>query len=182
MQHVKGKRFFDSSSKSLDNAYNDEDGVTVEGNTMYIAGTRFDPPKNIWGVLDIPRRIRQLEVPQDVLDDIKIPLGLTRYSQRYEDASAVLEANPQVNRVVSHSLGSAVGTELQQRHPERNIQAIGFGSPFFQYNKSKPSPHNIRFRHPYDPISMLDKGAITKPKTSGSKLNVLGNHSFSKFA
>ena len=53
---------------------------------------------------------------QDVWDDLKIPFGLTRFSQRYHDADNLLEKDPQVQNIVGHSLSSNVSLELQKRH------------------------------------------------------------------
>ena len=80
----------------LDKAYNLDSGSYVSGDTLFVAGTRS---------------------LRDVWDDLKIPFGLTSWSDRYQQADRVLEASPQVRRVVGHSLGGAVALELAKNHP-----------------------------------------------------------------
>ena len=75
----------------LDKAYNLDSGSYVFGDTLFVAGTKS---------------------LRDVWDDLKIPFGLTSWSDRYQQADRVLQASPQVRRVVGHSLGGAVALEL----------------------------------------------------------------------
>jgi hypothetical protein len=58
----------------------------VHGDTLYVAGTSY------W---------------QDVSDDLKIPFHQTFKAQRYLDADAMLNANPQVKNSFGHRLGGA---------------------------------------------------------------------------
>ena len=59
--------FRERNKIGLDKVYKADNKTYVEGNTMYVAGT--DPTD-----------------PQDIWDDLKIPLHLTRFSHRYEQA------------------------------------------------------------------------------------------------
>ena len=77
--------------QGLQEAYELDNGVYVVGDTLYIAGTKS---------------------LSDVWDDLKIPFGAARHTQRYEDASRTLKAMPQIRRVVGHSLGGVVTLEL----------------------------------------------------------------------
>ena len=79
--------------QGLERAYADPHSTYVAGDTLYVAGTKFNGPRDVW-------------------DDLKIPFGLTNRSQRYEDASRVLKAMPQIKRIVGHSLGGAVALEI----------------------------------------------------------------------
>ena len=54
-------------------------------------------------------------------DDLKIPFGLTKYSQRYQEADKMLKDNPQITNVIGHSLGGSVSLELAKNHPEKKI-------------------------------------------------------------
>ena len=92
----------------LDKAYSLDSGAYPEGDTLYVAGT-----KSI----------------RDVWDDLKIPFGLTSWSQRYGDADRVLDASPQIRRVVGHSLGGAVALELQNRTHSSTSRARLTGRP-----------------------------------------------------
>ena len=146
-----GGNFHKRNQIGLDNAYKSDNKTYIKDNTMYVAGT-----SNL----------------QDVFNDwVKIPLGLTRYSQRYQDADKVLSDNPQVNRIISHSLGSSVGLELEKRHPDRTLNNITYGAPVLQMNDQK----HMRFRKSGDVISAFDKGAMTIGKGS---FNPLEAHSY----
>ena len=59
----------------LDRAYADPNKVYMTGDSMYVAGTIS------FG---------------DVLDDLGLPFGLTRGTQRYIDAERVLQSNPKI--------------------------------------------------------------------------------------
>ena len=74
----------------LDRAYADPHKVYMTGDSMYVAGTSS---------------------LGDVIDDIGIPLGLTRGTQRYIDAERVLQSNAKIRPGVGHSLGGAVSLE-----------------------------------------------------------------------
>ena len=89
-------------------------------------------------------------------DDLKIPLGLTSWSQRYGEADRVLDASPQIRRVVGHSLGGAVALELQNSHPQLKLQSETYGAPVLSLSGSSQ-----RHRHWLDPVSILDFGAQT---------------------
>ena len=114
----------------------------MHGDTLYIAGTRLD----------------RLSGARDVLDDVTfLPLRKASNTQRYQQALAALKkSNGRVNYLVGHSLGGAVAAALTERFPE--LQARVYGAPLL---RSSDSVRVHSFRHQYDPISMLDRGAIT---------------------
>ena len=119
----------------LDRAYALESGVLSTGDTLHVAGTKS---------------------LRDVWDDLKIPFGATSWSQRYTDADRVLDASPQIRRVVGHSLGGAVALELQKTHPQLNLQSETYGVPVLSLSGSSQ-----RHRHWLDPVAILDWGAET---------------------
>ena len=121
----------------------------MHGDTLYIAGTRLD----------------RLSGVRDVLDDVTlIPLREARRSQRYQQALAALKKSKgQVRYLVGHSLGGAAAAALTEQHP--TLEARVYGAPLMR------SSGNVRvksFRHAYDPISMLDRGA-TVSKAPGRR-------------
>lgn len=122
----------------LDEAYGTSEGVTTKGDTLYIAGTKS------FG---------------DALDDLAIPLGMTNTTARHRDASRVLAANPQLTRVVGHSLGGAVALQLQKEKPE--LQTTTYGAPVASTDSSSE-----RFREAGDPVAALDFGATTTGPSS----------------
>ena len=135
----------------LGKAYASNESTHVDGENMYIAGTK---------------------TMRDVFSDwVKIPLGLTRYSQRYKEAEKVLAANPQVKNLIGHSLGSAVSDELSKRSENKQLKTTLYGSPFVDFT-GKQSDN--RYRHRGDLISVLDRGS----KVVGGDINLLKAHGY----
>ena len=122
-------------------AYDDADGIAVHGDTMYISGTRLD----------------RLSGLRDVLGDVTfVPLREAYNTQRYQQALAALKKSKgRVRFLAGHSLGGAVAAALTERFPE--LEARVYGAPLL---RSSDSVRVHSFRHEYDPISMLDRGAV----------------------
>jgi hypothetical protein len=130
--------FHNINKLGLGKAYASDNSTHIDGEDMYIAGTK---------------------TARDVFSDwIKIPLGLTRYSTRYKEAEEVLKANPQVKNLIGHSLGSAVSDELSKRNEAKQLNTTLYGSPFVDFT-GKQSDN--RYRHKFDPVSILDRKAKT---------------------
>ena len=134
-----------SDAEGLRKAYEQPNKIYINNNKMYIAGT-----SNL----------------QDVWDDFKIPFHLTSRSKRYEDAEKMLKENPQVDNIIGHSLGSAVALELNKNNNNK-YDTTTYGSPTFQLDNKKGK----RYRHPLDPISIFDRGAINVPLNIDDLLN-----------
>ncbi len=93
----------------------------------------------------------------DAVDDLALPLGLTKGTQRYTDAERVLKANPKIRRVVGHSLGGAVSLELGKQRPY--LKTRTYGAPVVSMTPGD------RYRSAGDPVAALDFGAkTTAPK------------------
>ena len=131
--------FHNINKLGLSKAYASNNSTHIDGDTLFIAGTK---------------------TARDVFSDwIKIPLGLTRYSTRYKEAEEVLKANPQVKNLIGHSYGSKVPTELLKTHPDKNLEIKAmYGSPFVDFTGKKS---DNRYRHKFDFVSLLDRGAKT---------------------
>ena len=131
--------FHNTNKLGLSKAYASDSSTHIDGDTLFIAGTK---------------------TARDVFSDwIKIPLGLTKYTKRYKEAEDVLKENPRVKNLIGHSLSSAVSDELRKAHPDRNLEIKAmYGSPFVDFT-GKQSEN--RFRHKFDPVSMLDRGSKT---------------------
>ena len=131
--------FHHQNKLGLDKAYASNNSTYIDGETLYIAGTK---------------------TRQDIFSDwVKIPLGLTKHTHRYKEAEDVLKANPNVKKLVGHSLGSAVSDELRKQHPDKQLEIKAlYGSPFVDFT-GKQSEN--RYRHKFDPISFLDRGSKT---------------------
>ncbi len=149
--------FHERNKIGLDKAYKAKNKTYVEGNTMYIAGTDPSDPRDIW-------------------DDLKIPVNLTRYSHRYEQAEKALEENQNVTKLVGHSLGQAVAEALQKKKysSDNKLDVVGYGGPVLQMGGQK----QMRFRHEGDPISMLDSGALS----IGKSWNPLKAHDYGNYS
>ena len=121
----------------LDRAYADPRKVYMEGDSMYVAGTSS---------------------LGDVADDLALPFGLTKGTQRYIDAERVLQSNPKMRRVVGHSLGGAVSLELQRDHLDLHTRT--YGAPVISMTPGE------RYKSAGDLVSFLDFGAkTTVPKS-----------------
>ena len=130
--------FHNTNKLGLSKAYASDNSTHIDGDTLFIAGTK---------------------TARDVFSDwIKIPLGLTRYSKRYKEAEDALKANPQVKNLIGHSLGSAVSDELSKRNEDKQLKTTLYGSPFVDFT-GKQSDN--RYRHKFDPVSILDRGSKT---------------------
>jgi len=101
----------------LDIAYGMPSGVFIQGDTMYIAGTKS---------------------LRDIVDDTLIPFSETQRTQRFADAEKRLK--PRIKRIVGHSLGGSVALELAKRH---NLESETYGAPvFFGSESSTRHRHN----------------------------------------
>ena len=122
--------FHHTNKIGLAKAYQSNKSTYVDGDTMYTAGTR---------------------TAKDWYDNFtKLVFNLTKNADRYKDAENALRSNPQVKNLVAHSLGSSVAVELTKRNEYKN------SSPFID---SGSKTHGNRYRHSWDAISMLDRGA-----------------------
>jgi len=123
----------------LNKAYNNNNKIHVDGNTLYVAGT-----SNL----------------KDVYDDLtKIPFyGNLKDSTRYNQAKTALDANPNITNLVGHSLGGSVILDIQKNNSK--MTSTTYGAPVIQIGTKQGN----RYRFPFDPISYLDNGAITVNK------------------
>ena len=85
-----------------------------------------------------------------------------------------LRKNPDLNRLVGHSLGSSVVQEINNRHGN-SYAATVYSSPFVSGSNQQKNP---RFRNRGDPIAVFDDAAITGEIESN---NLLDKHSFNNW-
>ena len=79
--------------QGLKNAYASPSGLYSTGKTSYISGTTG----------------KDGSITRDILDDlIHLPTRNAEQTEKYKDVMNYLKNNPQITRLVSHSLGSAV--------------------------------------------------------------------------
>ena len=136
----------------LQKAYNTNKGIHIDNDTMFIAGTR-----NF----------------RDVYDDVtKIPVwGDLKNSKRYRDVEEEIKANPNVKKLVGHSLAGSVALEFEKNN--KGYETTTYGAPVFQLSSNAGN----RFRHRNDAISAFDFGA----KNIGFNLNPLKAHSYQNY-
>ena len=125
----------------LNKAYNNNNKIHVEGDTLYIAGT-----SNL----------------KDVYDDVtKIPFyGSIMDSTRYNQAKTALDSNQNIKNLVGHSLGGSVALQFQKDN--NKFETTTYGAPVFKIGTKQGN----RYRFPFDPVSYLDNGALTVNKFS----------------
>ena len=102
-----------SNQEGLDRAYKEKNYVFKNGNTLYIAGT---------------------QTKRDIYDDItKVPFNRVDKSQRYLDASQIIEnsilENKPISNIIAHSLGGSVGLKLVDNYKEHPMTTTVYGAP-----------------------------------------------------
>jgi len=155
-----------SDKEGLRRAYEQGDTFT-SGKTMYIAGSH---------------------TARDWWDDfVHLPVwGDSRKIYRYQMARQALKDNPQVERVVGHSLGGSVALQLQQDDPR--LKSRTYSAPVFDpfggvrqvYDQVKyrghPPARAERYRSIGDPISFFDGGATSY--SSNPFATIAGPHAY----
>ena len=140
----------------LAKVYQSNKSTHIDVDTMYIAGTK---------------------TAKDWYDNFtELPSNLTKTADRYKDAENALRATPQVKNLVAHSLGSSVAVELtkQPAYKQLELKAL-YASPFID---SGSKTHENRYRHSWDAISMLDRGAKS---VDIGLVNPLKSHSYDNY-
>ena len=99
-EELAGNEYIPTDTYGLKRAYEDPNGIYRDGETLYIAGTKSF---------------------QDAVDDLKLPFYQTRNTKRYKDVDNFIQdyaididgkKNYGIKNIVSHSLGSAVGQQI----------------------------------------------------------------------
>lgn len=103
---------------------------------------------------------------KDIQADINIPFGTLSTTDRYKQMEQLIQLyNPK--HLVGHSLGGSEVLEYQKYNPQISVRT--YGAPVMSITPGE------RYRHNWDPISMLDWGAQS---SSSSGWNP---HSYSGF-
>ena len=152
---------FQQDEEGLRNAYNDKTAT----------GVYYDPQTRT-------EYVKGSVTGQDWKDDFtRVPFGATRNAERYQQDDKAYEdlqsSGRPVDRIVGHSLGGSVALDMQKNHGIS--QSRTFGAPVFDLN---PFGQSERYRHPLDPVSILDRGATRGPFTG---VNPLSTHSYEGF-
>ena len=162
--NVENKKYIDDV-EGLKTAYANNTGLFRSGNTLYISGTG--------GKSGFSSKVN------DVFSDIfLIPTHNLQSSDKYRDVMNELEKNPDVTRLVGHSLGSSVLQEINNRNNQKYITTT-YNAPFIAFgNRGGKNPHHLRFSNKGDVISALDRDAI---KIDAGTNNPTQAHKFDNF-
>ena len=88
----------------LTNAYRSPSGIYKSGKTLYISGTGG----------------KDGDFVKDWIDNFtKLPFRNAHHTQKYRDSMEALKKNPDVTRLVGHSLASAVINKINEEQPNR---------------------------------------------------------------
>ena len=149
--------------QGLTNAYRSPSGLYKTGKTLYISGTGG----------------KDGDFEKDWIDNFtKLPFRNAHNTQKYKDVMEALKENPDVSRLVSHSLGSAVVNKINEEQPNR-FATTTFATPTIKpKRKGKQNPRRLDFRNPNDIVSILDGYAET---SSFSDWNPIIAHTYKNF-
>ena len=162
-RHIGNKEKLEDRA-GLKNAYDSPSGLYVTGKSLFVSGTTG----------------KDGSITRDILDDlIHLPSRNAENTEKYKDAIKMLEKNPQVTRLIGHSLGSAVVNTLNQNFPNK-YETTTYATPAVKpKRKGKQNPKHRDYRNPNDPVSVLDGYAIT---SDFNDTNPLVAHGFQNFA
>ena len=148
----------------LSNAYASKSGLYSTGKTLYISGTTG----------------KDGSVTRDIIDDlIHLPTRNAEKTEKYKDVMNYLKDNPQITRLVGHSLASAVINTINEKMPDK-YQTTTYATPAVKpKRKGKQDPKHRDWRNPNDPVSVLDGYAIT---SDYNEPNMITSHGFKNFA
>eukprot|EP00438_Fugacium_kawagutii_P024635 Skav212835 [mRNA] locus=scaffold2466:221373:224323:+ [translate_table: standard] len=147
----------------LTNAYRSPSGIYRTGNTLYISGTGG----------------KDGDWEKDWIDNFtRLPFRNAHNTQKYKDVMEALKNNPDVSRLVSHSLGSAVVNKINEEQPNR-FSTTTYATPTVKpRRKGKQDPRHKDYRNPNDIVSMLDGYAET---SDFKDFNPIIAHTFKNF-
>ena len=165
-EELAGTETFLTDTQGLRLAYESPNRIYRNGSILYIAGTKD---------------------AIDFYDDLKLPFYQTRNTKRYKDVDKFIQDEAieidgkkhyGVTDIISHSLGSAVGQQINNDYG--NIfRSRSYGSPFVSGQRPDETGTDLRIRKAGDVVSMFDNGTINLNRSS---LNPLDNHSYADIA
>jgi hypothetical protein len=150
--------------QGLSNAYNSKTGLYKTGNTLYIGGT---------GAKDG-------SINRDIMDDLLlVPTRNIKHSEKYQDVMKYLKENPDVKRLVGHSLASAVINKINEDMPDR-FSSTTYATPTIKpKRKGKQDPRRLDYKNKGDVVALLDGYAEV---SNLNELNPLVAHTYLNFA
>jgi len=87
------------------------------------------------------------------MDDFLLaPTRNVKHSEKYQDVMKYLPGNPDVKRLVSHSLASAVVNKINQEMPDK-YAATTYATPTIKRRRNgKQDPRHKDYRNPADVV------------------------------
>ena len=117
---------------------------------------------------------------RDWMDNFgKLPFRNAHNTQKYKDVMEALKKNPDVTRLVGHSLASAVINKINEEQPNR-FATTTYATPAIKPRRKgkKQHPRRLDYRNPNDIVSMLDGYAET---SDFSDWNPIIAHTYKNF-
>ena len=147
----------------LTNAYRSPSGIYRTGKTLYISGTGG----------------KDGDFERDWIDNFtKLPFRNAHNTQKYKDVMEALKKNPDVTRLVGHSLASAVINKINEEQPNR-FATTTYATPTIKLRrKGKQNPRRLDYRNPNDIVSILDGYVET---SDFSDFNPIIAHTYKNF-
>jgi len=155
---LKGETITDK--EGLERAYQQGDSYAY-GNTLDIAGSHtardwFDDVTKIPKWQNVPGGLNPVtDFMNSGFGKKLLGTGDLRNAERYQAAEKALKANPNIQRVIGHSLGGSVALELQKNHP--GLESRTYGAPV--WNPIGGDAKAERYRNWFDPVSVFDRSA-----------------------
>ena len=105
--------------------------VQKTGSTLYVSGTGG----------------KDGDINQDILDDLfRLPTRNAHNTQKYKDVMEMLKKSPEIDRLVSHSLGSAVVNKINEEQPDK-FATTTYATPAIKKKRhGKQHPRHRDFR------------------------------------
>ena len=147
----------------LSQAYSNPTGLYKTGSTLFVSGTGG----------------KDGDINQDIYDDLLLlPTRNAHNTQKYKDVMEMLKKSPEVDRLVGHSLASAVINKINQEQPTK-FATTTYATPAIKKKRhGKQNPHRLDFRNKGDLVSALDGYAETQDI---NEWNPLVAHTFKTF-
>ena len=113
------------------------------------------------------------------MDDLfLLPTRNAHHTEKYHDTIIEINKSPEVTRLVSHSLASAVVNKINEEQPNR-FHTTTYATPTIKRKRhGKQNPKRLDYRNPTDVISILDGYAET---SNLKEMNPLMSHSYINF-
>jgi hypothetical protein len=114
------------------------------------------------------------------MDDLLlVPSRNIKHSEKYQDVIKYLDKNPDVKRLVGHSLASAVINKINEEMPDR-FSSITYATPTIKpKRKGKQNPRRLDYKNKGDVVALLDGYAEV---SDFKELNPLVAHTYLNFA